>query len=135
MLGEENIKKISEFAIFCRKLRLDNNQILKDMADVLGVSSSYLSAVENGKRKIPDDWYEKISKSYCLTKDKQDDLFSIIKSQDLQFNDVIESGDYKTKQMLISFARKCQENSITPEKFNEIIKIMEGGKNESVSKK
>ena len=27
--------------------------------------------------------------------------------------------------MLISFARKCQENSITPEKFNEIIKIME----------
>ncbi len=129
------MKKISEFAIFCRKLRLDNNQILKDMADVLGVSSSYLSAVENGKRKIPDDWYEKISKSYCLTKDKQDDLFSIIKSQDLQFNDVIESGDYKTKQMLISFARKCQENSITPEKFNEIIKIMEGGKNESVSKK
>lgn len=129
------MKKISEFAIFCRKLRLDNNQVLKDMADVLGVSSSYLSAVENGKRKIPDDWYEKISKSYCLTKDKQDDLFSIIKSQDLQFNDVIESGDYKTKQMLISFARKCQENSITPEKFNEIIKIMEGGKNESVSKK
>ena len=45
------MKKISEFAIFCRKLRLDNNQILKDMADVLGVSSSYLSAVENGKRK------------------------------------------------------------------------------------
>ena len=51
------------------------------------------------KEKIPDDWYEKISKSYCLTKDKQDDLFSIIKSQDLQFNDVIESGDYKTKQI------------------------------------
>ena len=129
------MERLSEFAIFCRKIRLDNNQILKDMADALGVSSSYLSAVENGRRKIPDNWYEKISNLYCLPKDKQDELFSIIKSQDLQFNDVIESDDYKTKQMLISFARKCQENSITPEKFNKIIKIMEGEKNESTSEK
>lgn len=122
------MERLSEFATFCRKLRIDNNQILKDMADSLNVSSSYLSAVENGKRKIPDDWYEKISNLYHLTEDKKEELFTIIKSQDLQFNDVIDSDDYKTKQMLISFARKCQENSITPEKFNEIIKIMEGEK-------
>lgn len=122
------MERLGEFATFCRKLRIDNNQILKDMADSLNVSSSYLSAVENGKRKIPDDWYEKISNLYHLTEDKKEELFTIIKSQDLQFNDVIDSDDYKTKQMLISFARKCQENSITPEKFNEIIKIMEGEK-------
>ena len=46
------MKQINDFGIFCRKLRLDNNQILKEMADALGVSSSYLSAVENNKRKI-----------------------------------------------------------------------------------
>lgn len=122
------MERLSDFALFCRKIRLDNNQILKEMADSLGVSSSYLSAVENEKRKIPEDWYEKISTLYNLDKDKKDELFSIIKQQDLQFNDVFNADDYKTKQMLISFARKCQENSITPEKFNEIIKIMEGEK-------
>jgi len=122
------MERLSDFALFCRKIRLDNNQILKEMADSLGVSSSYLSAVENEKRKIPEDWYEKLSTLYNLDKDKKDELFSIIKQQDLQFNDVFNADDYKTKQMLISFARKCQENSITPEKFNEIIKIMEGEK-------
>ncbi len=125
------MERLSDFALFCRKIRLENNQILKEMADSLGVSSSYLSAVENAKRKIPDDWFEKITTLYSLNKEKQNELFSIIKQQDLQFNDVFSSDDYKTKQMLISFARKCQENSITPEKFNEIIKIMEGENNES----
>jgi len=122
------MERPSEFAIFCRKLRIDNNQILKEMAESLDVSPSYLSAVENGKRNIPDDWYEKISNIYHLNDDKKNELFTAIKSQNLQFNDVIDLDDYKTKQMLISFARKCQENSITPEKFNEIIKIMEGDK-------
>ena len=122
------MEKLSEFAVFCNKLRIDNNQILKDMAGLLNVSSSYLSAVENGKRKIPDEWYDRISNLYHLTEDKKEKLFNIIKSQDLQFNDVIDSDDYKSKQMLISFARKCQENSITPEKFKKIIEIMEGEK-------
>lgn len=122
------MERLSDFAIFCRKLRIDNNQILKEMAELLDVSSSYLSAVENGKRNIPNDWYEKISEIYHLNEEKRNELFAAIKSQDLQFNDVIDSDDYTTKQMLISFARKCQQNSITPEKFNEIIKMMEGDK-------
>ena len=45
------MERLSDFALFCRKIRLDNNQILKEMAESLGVSSSYLSAVENEKRK------------------------------------------------------------------------------------
>ena len=122
------MERLSDFAMFCRKLRIENNQILKEMADSLEVSSSYLSAVENGKRNIPSDWYEKISSIYHLNDEKKNELFTAIKSQDVQFNDTIDSDDYKTKQMLISFARKCKENDITPEKYNEIIKIMEGDK-------
>ena len=129
------MKQINDFGIFCRKLRLDNNQILKEMADALGVSSSYLSAVENNKRKIPDNSYEDISKIYNLNKDQKDELYKIIKSQDLQFNDMFKSDDTFTKEMLISFARKCQENDLTPEKFAQILKIMEGDSDESNSKK
>ena len=35
---------------FLRKIRIDRNELLKDMADKLEVSASFLSAVENGKR-------------------------------------------------------------------------------------
>jgi transcriptional regulator with XRE-family HTH domain len=44
---------LTQLGIFLRKLRLDRGEILKDMAIKLNVSSSFLSAVENGKKRIP----------------------------------------------------------------------------------
>jgi len=57
---------LTEFGQFLRKLRIDCNELLKDMADKLGVTPSYLSAVETGKRNIPDGWIDKISQFYNL---------------------------------------------------------------------
>lgn len=62
---EEN-KMITEYGKFLRKLRIDQGQILKTMAEKLGVSSAFLSAVENGKKKIPKTWEEKLVKEYKL---------------------------------------------------------------------
>ena len=47
---EESIMATT-LGVFLRKLRLANDEILKDMAKNLGVSSAFLSAVENGKKK------------------------------------------------------------------------------------
>ena len=58
---EEN-KMITEYGKFLRKLRIDQGQILKTMAEKLGVSSAFLSAVENGKKKIPKTREEKLVK-------------------------------------------------------------------------
>ena len=38
---------------FLRKLRIDRNELLKDMAGKLDVTVSFLSSVENGKKKMP----------------------------------------------------------------------------------
>ena len=40
---------ITEYGKFLRKLRIDQGQILKTMAEKLGVSSAFLSAVEEYK--------------------------------------------------------------------------------------
>ena len=45
---------------FLRKLRIDQGEILKDMAEKLNVTVSFLSAVENGKKKMPTAWNKKI---------------------------------------------------------------------------
>ena len=50
--------KLTEFGKFSRKLRIDNGELLKDMAIKLNVTVSYLSAVEIGKRNIPEKWEE-----------------------------------------------------------------------------
>ena len=46
---------VNEFGKLLRKIRIDNGEILKDMADKLEMTSSYLSAIECGKRNIPNN--------------------------------------------------------------------------------
>ena len=65
---------LTEFGKALRKIRIDRQQLLKDMANKLGVSSAYLSAVENGKRRMPQDWVSKIASIYSLDSDAQADL-------------------------------------------------------------
>lgn len=57
---------LNSFGKFCRKLRIDKGELLKDMATKLEVTSSYLSAVENGKRNVPRKWIDRISNMYSL---------------------------------------------------------------------
>lgn len=65
---------ITEYGKFLRKLRIDQGQILKTMAEKLGVSSAFLSAVENGKKKIPKTWEEKLVKEYKLDEEQSAEL-------------------------------------------------------------
>ena len=79
---------------FLRKLRIDNGEILKDMAEALGVSSAFLSAVENGKKKMPDGWIEKLKSIYSFTEEQSEELQAADKlmfsgeAEDLRGSDV-----------------------------------------------
>lgn len=57
---------INEFGKLLRKIRIDNGEILKDMADKLEMTSSYLSAIECGKRNIPNNLIPKLQELYNL---------------------------------------------------------------------
>lgn len=65
---------ITQLGIFLRKLRLDTGEIMRDMAKKLDVSSSFLSAVENGKKRMPDSWYYKIIMLYNIDDSKKEEL-------------------------------------------------------------
>lgn len=97
---------ITSFGKFCRKLRIDSGEILKDMASKLGVTSSYLSAVENGKRKIPEDWAEKISELYDLKQEEIKQLELAIMDSQNTFTINTESFDEEDKSLLLAFARE-----------------------------
>jgi HTH-type transcriptional regulator, competence development regulator len=71
------VKMITEFGKQLRKIRIDNSEVLKDMADRLKVTSSYLSAVETGKRSIPEDWVVKITSLYNLNNIQQEELIHL----------------------------------------------------------
>ena len=91
---------------FLRKLRLENGEILKTMAEKLGVTSAFLSAVENGKKKMPLSWYEKLPLLYTFSEQQQDALKKAV----MESSDVVELSlhnvPFGRRDLAISFARR-----------------------------
>lgn len=113
---------LTELGKFLRKLRIDNGEILKDMSEKLGVTVSFLSAVENGKKRMPSSWNKIICNLYSL-KESQCQEFSdaIAKSEesvDLDLTDI----PIKNRDLAVSFARKFSDfDDRQIEKFKELL--------------
>lgn len=70
--------KRTELGKFLKKLRIDNDEVIKDMAKKLGVSDSYLSQIELGNRKIPKAFLSRILEAYELNTEQINKLSKII---------------------------------------------------------
>ncbi len=99
---------VNNFGKFCRKLRIDNSELLADMANRLEVSSAFLSKVENGNKKPPKEWRNKLISFYDLDEPKIAELDDCL--FDAMNTDSIDITQFSTenKNMLLSFARKLE---------------------------
>ncbi len=100
---------LTEFGQFLRKLRIDFDELLKDMADKLEVTSSYLSAVETGKRNIPETWVEKISQFYKLDGVEQEALQVAADNSARAITMDISTMIPQRKETALLFARKFDD--------------------------
>lgn len=117
---------LTSLGIFLRKLRLEQGEVLKDMADKLGVTVSFLSAVENGKKRMPSSWNNKLCRIYSLDTNAQESLTTAIadaeESIELSFSGIANQN----KEIAVSFARKFSE--FDDEELEKIRQILKGGK-------
>lgn len=113
---------LTEFGKFCRKLRIDHGELLKDMADKLGVTSAYLSAVEVGKRNVPCEWAKKISQLYSLNQDEMKILQQAIANSQLQIKIDLRNKKEEDKALIIAFVREFEDlNENEKNKIKEIL--------------
>lgn len=112
---------LSPFGKLCRKLRIDNGELLKDMAEKLNVTPAYLSAVEVGKRNVPSDWPKKIVEAYTLDIMKFKEFQEAAKESKLNLKLDLKKFQESDKELVLAFARKFSE--LTSED-KERIKIM-----------
>ena len=97
---------VTSLGKFLREIRIENREILKDMADNLEVSSAFLSAVENGKKKMPDSWYHKLKTIYSFTDEQQKKLQeAVMESADSIELDIVHGTCYQ-RNLAVSFARE-----------------------------
>jgi transcriptional regulator with XRE-family HTH domain len=108
---------------FLRKIRIDNDEYLKDMADRLQVTVSFLSAVENGKKKMPSTWNRKICSLYKLNEKQIQEFTRAIAESEEKIELNIKDLDIKNQCLAVSFARKLSD--LSDHKLDELMKIME----------
>lgn len=108
---------------FLRKLRIDHGEILRDMADRLGVSSAFLSAVENGKKKMPDAWLPKFERLYSLTAEQLEELSNAIVEESNTIEMKVYNASDASRQLAISFAR--QFDTLDEETIQKMLEILQ----------
>jgi transcriptional regulator with XRE-family HTH domain len=117
---------VTSLGRFLRKLRIDRGEILKDMADKLEVSSSFLSAVENGKKRMPSAWNNEIVKLYQLEQESQNMFTKAIAETEESVEMDFSNASFNNRELAISFARKFVD--FDDEQVEEIKKILGKGK-------
>lgn len=113
---------ITEYGRVLRKIRIDKGEVLRDMAEKLQMTSSYLSAIECGKRKIPDSMTEKIVGLYNLNQDERIELEDAMQKslKSIQIN--LSNIDEEKQELALKFARTFEDiDNETIAKIKELL--------------
>lgn len=119
---------VTRLGRFLRKLRIDQGEILKDMADKLGVSVSFLSAVENGKKRMPSIWNTKLCDLYKLTPEQRQEFTTAIAETEEGLAIDFVGVSTSNRELAISFARKFSD--FDEEQIKAIRKVLQGDRND-----
>ena len=118
-------RKISEYGEFLKHLRIDKREMLKNMADKLGIKSSYLSAIESGNRDIPPNLTELICSTYDLSDEDCKKLHEAELNEErklVQIDMGKINANRLAKEVVLNFAGKAA--SLSDEQLKEINAIL-----------
>jgi transcriptional regulator with XRE-family HTH domain len=112
----------TKFGEFMRILRIKHHEIMADIANLLGVSTPFLSAVENGKKNVPSEWFAVIVKHYNLDEKEQAELREAVENSKTQIKlNLSNSTDYQ-RNAALQFARSFGEiDENTAKKILELL--------------
>lgn len=94
---------------FLLKIRTNTKKSLRQMAADLDISAAFLSAVENGNKKMPDTWFELIPNKYDLSEEEIEEFntlaYESFKTVELNISKVSSCN----KDLAITFARRFED--------------------------
>lgn len=118
---------LNAFGRWLRKFRIDNDLLLRDMAQTLGISSAFLSALETGRKNIPDCIVEKLSNSYHLDAEDSRSLSASVAQSKHNLKLDLEDATMESRNLAFAFCKRF--HSLTLEEQEQILKILSKGGN------
>jgi transcriptional regulator with XRE-family HTH domain len=103
---------LTSFGVLLRKHRLDRSETLYDMAQAVGVSSSFLSAVETGQKRAPDDLVARLSNHLRLDMVDQLQLREAALETGPELRIPLRGKDKNAREVAAMFARRFENGDM-----------------------
>ena len=113
---------VTRFGKILRKIRIDHGEILIDMAKRLGVSPSFLSAVEVGRKSAPSGWSDTVAKQYNLSEKQWQELKEAEQDAVISVKLDFSKADQPQRTAALVFARKF--GSMSDETAAQVIQLL-----------
>lgn len=111
------------FGKFVRKLRIDQGKVLGDMAMALGLSSAYLSAVENGKKNVTEQLIANVISYFSLDEGKALELRKAAVNSQASVKFDLQDSPEMERMLVASFARKVRD--LSPNQQGDLLDFMD----------
>lgn len=119
--------KLTPFGVELRKLRVEKDLRLLDLAERLGISAAMVSAIETGRKPIPDGFVNKVSSTVGLTTSEIRTLRSAKEQTRKEVR--VENLKPEQREMVAAFARNIE--NLSPDVLAKLRKeIFKSGANE-----
>ena len=98
----------TKYGEFMRVLRVKAHEVMGDTAKLLGVKVPFVSAVESGKRNVPEEWIPVLIEHYGLDVAGQAELRDAIESSKTQMKINLISASNKQRRLAVQFHRSFE---------------------------
>lgn len=113
----------TEFGKEVQQLRQLAGMTLYEVAEKMGMSSAFLSAVENGRKRVPEDFVEKLGRAVPAARVQSDVLESLANQARKQVVVPLPKASRQDADLATSLARKF--NSLSEEQKKYIRAILD----------
>ena len=112
----------TKYAEFLRVLRIKNHENMGDTAKLLGVKVAFVSAVETGKKNVPEEWVDKIVEHYNLNSQQKAELIQAIEDSKTTSKINLVSAPMFKREVALQFQRSFDE--IDEETAKKILELL-----------
>ena len=113
---------LTPFGKTVRKMRIDLGLTLKSMAEAMGMTSSYLSAIETGKRAVTKPVLDSIIGYLNADEKQKEKLISAARDSQQSVEISLSGKNAHAREVAIAFARSFDE--LNEEDFRNLRQIL-----------
>jgi len=112
----------TKFGEFLRILRVQHHEVMGDVAKLLGVSTPFLSAVENGKKNVPVEWFDILAMHYSLDEEQIANMKNAAEDSKTQVKITLSHSEDHQRKVALQFARSFE--GLDEDTANKILEIL-----------